>query len=137
MIAGPLLLCMASVNAAEDHGMPPGWAVVSTNDRGVMYIHEDSIRRDGDFVEVWTAVVVDTDSGFKIFAPSPDDDVQILSFRQLDRLDCKQRRIKLLAMHQFPSMNLSGRSISVNIEDKWRHIAPDTVAEGMFNLVCE
>jgi hypothetical protein len=102
------------------------WAQFSETGNGVYYIDPATIRKDGKFRKVW-----------EVLDLSERNQDGVKSIRTLTEYDCNEQRHRTLAFSAHNESVAGGNPLaSDNSTGAWKHIAPRTVAEGVFKFVC-
>lgn len=109
------------------------WVLVDKDDQRerIVYIDPDTIRRNGDVVELWALLDFQTIQT----APSPP----YLSVKAQREIDCAKERIRLLAMTAFSGNMGSGEVVYrySDSNDQGISVEPDSVAESLLYFVCD
>lgn len=120
-IAAAVTVWAAAVGAAQAQ-----WVPVSFDARGVVYINQASIEREGTLRRFWAI------EDFK----SPDKDGD-RSYRILWECDCKERRLRPLQTEFYNGPRATGeRTGSRTVEYEWMHASPSSTGEGVLHHVC-
>jgi hypothetical protein len=113
--------------------MPPGWNLVWWgSDGSLACMYEDSIKQDGNLVEVWNVLVY----------PEPTTKLEevgfplVGTFRYLTKIDCDQRKTKVLDLTLYTGPWMSGEFQSLPIKNEWQHIGPNSAYETLYRLLC-
>jgi len=108
------------------------WVRVEKNDQAEMtvYVDPDTIRRNGDVVELWALL------DFKRIQTEPGH--AYLSAKAHREIDCTEERIRLLALAAFSGNMGSGEVVYrySDSNDQGISVEPGSVAESLFNFVC-
>src|SRR5262249_5716834 len=110
--------------------VPVGGKVEEGLAQYMVYLEPDTIRRNGDMVELSTLVDFKTTQT----TPSPPH----LSVRSRSELDCAKKRIRLLALIAFSGNMGSGEVVYSSAESNEQGISvePGSVAESLWEVVC-
>lgn len=112
--------------AVVSGGAMAEWVKVSENDAAFFYIDPATIRRNGDFRRVWemrNMKKIDKDG--------------VMSVRALMEYDCKEERSRILSISHHSEPVLGGKMLlSGDDPSTWRYVAPGTVFEDTFKIVC-
>jgi len=99
-----------------------------TDDGMTTYVDPDTIRRKGNLVKIWELF------DFKTIQTSQGN---LLSRKSQDEYDCAEERRRTLAFMDFSGNMGSGRVVDRNVDEgKWEPIAPDSVGQVLWKLVC-
>ena len=104
------------------------WKLIATTANGdEAYIDMDSLRIDKSLRRVWTL------SNLKKKGSKGE-----LSIRVLREFDCKQEQDRAVVMTGFTGAMTSGEMLSTyrGDNDPWDYIAPNTIAQDYFLMVC-
>ena len=119
-----LVLCSGPVYAE--------WVLVSRDDEAelTVYVDPDTIHRNGNLVTMWGLIDYKT---IQIIAGD-----SLLSIRRQNEYDCAEVRTRMLAFTWFSGNMGSGQALhSDSDEDKWKPVAPDSVAEALWKIACD
>lgn len=118
------LLLIVSLNVFSD---PEGYGYCcrSEDAKVKIFINFDSLEVKGNKRKVWSVLnMIDKNNSTS-------------SFRNLDEFDCDSRTYRTLSSERFSDWDLKGDRNSLPVTDKLNYIAPNTLDEGIFNIVCE
>ena len=122
LLLGLMLLMTAGAASAE-------WMRSGDNDEHIQYVDRATIRRNGNFVKMWSL------ADFKKVKVTGGK--SNLSLRSQQEYDCKEERIRTLAITTFSGQMGSG---TVNYFDsdteKWIPVPPRSIAETMWKIAC-
>ena len=122
LLLGLMLLMTATAASAE-------WTVADVNDEFIQYVDTATIRRNGNLVKMWGLMddkKVDV-SGGKSY----------LSHRSQQEYDCKEERMRTLAITTFSGQMGSGTVIySDSDTEKWTPVPPGSVAKTLWKIAC-
>jgi len=108
------------------------WVLVSGDDETglTVYADPDTIHRKGNLVTMWGLIDYKT---IQIIAGD-----SLLSIQRQNEYDCAEARTRMLAFTWF-SGNMGGGQVvhSDSDEDKWKPVAPDSVAEALWKIACD
>jgi hypothetical protein len=107
------------------------WVLVSGDDEAglTVYVDPDTIRRKGNLVTMWGLIDYKT---IQIIAGD-----SLLSIQRQNEYDCAEVRTRMLAFTWFSGNMGSGQVVhSDSDEDKWKPVAPDSVAEALRKIGC-
>lgn len=121
-----LLLAVLLPLAANAWEPPKGYTFAAESANASYYVHLKSLKRKGHWVYAWVV----SNNRIKTNAGWSD------SARAYEVYDCKRQRSALISLAFF---NTAGDIIESVREDKldWEPIAPDSVAEGVYDIVCK
>ena len=122
LLIGLMLLVVSGAASAE-------WTAEDGNDEFTLYVDKTTIRRNGNFVKMWD--LVDYKKAKVIGGKSN------LSARAQNEYDCKEEKVRTLALATFSGQMGSG---AVNYTDSdtgnWVPVGPGSVAETMWKIAC-
>lgn len=103
------------------------WVKVSVSDTSIFYIDPASIRKDGNLRKVWR--ITDLKQRHK------DGE---MSIRGLDEYDCKEERLRFLALSSHSETMAGGETLwSKNYSDgEWQAIPPGSTVARVLKIVC-
>lgn len=107
------------------------WTIVSRNDekRFVIYANPDSIRRNGDLVNMWE--LWDYALEHTYF------DHPYLSLKRQAEYDCKGKRARKLSVTTYTgNMGNGTLGFHSNKEEAWTPVAPGTINEDLWEYAC-
>jgi hypothetical protein len=108
------------------------WVLVSGDDKAgrTVYVDPDTIRSKGDLVKMLSLIDYKT---IQIIAGD-----SLLSIQRQNEYDCAEERTRMLAFTWFSGNMGSGQVVhSDSDEDKWKPVAPDSVAESLWKIACD
>jgi hypothetical protein len=108
------------------------WVLVSGDDEAgrTVYVDPDTIRSKGNLVKMLSLIDYKT---IQIIAGD-----SLLSIQRQNEYDCAEERTRMLAFTWFSGNMGSGQVVhSDSDEDKWKPVAPDTVAEALWKIACD
>jgi surface-adhesin protein E len=107
------------------------WLLVNGDDEAglTVYVDPDTIRRKENLVTMLSLIDYRT---IQIIAGD-----SLLSIQRQNEYDCAEARTRMLAFTWF-SGNMGGGQVvhSDSDEDKWKPVAPDSVAEALWKIAC-
>jgi len=104
------------------------WVAIYSNDTYTLYFDPDTIRRKGDRVKMWELVDYKT---AQIIV-----DVAVLSYSEQIEYDCAEESRRSLTGVAFSGNMGRGKVLIPTSEEKWRPVAPRTVAKAQWKAVC-
>jgi hypothetical protein len=120
-----MLLGIVSSTAAAE------WVEVDRTDTTTVYGDPTSVRRAGDMVKMWEITDFAT-------AKKWIDGKLYMSTRERSEYDCKEERWRTLHISLFSGHMSYGEVVfSVSSPGDWKPVAPDTIAETYWKLVCK
>jgi hypothetical protein len=103
------------------------WVVYAESEETTFYFDPATIRKEGNMRRVW--VLQDL--------RKPDKVGGEMSVRARNEYDCKNERIRTLGLSTHSEPMARGTVLELGGEKQnWREIAPETVNETIFNIVC-
>lgn len=119
-----ILACLLATSAASAFAE---WTKVTESDEANFYIDLSTLRQDGSFRKVWT---VQDSKSLK--------ELSVKSLRMYYEYDCKEERVKILAISTHSESMLGGEILFTGGADPsgWRAIPPATALETMLKTVC-
>ena len=103
------------------------WVVYAESEQTTFYFDPATIRKEGNMRRVW--VLQDL--------RKPDKVGGEMSVRARMEYDCKNERIRTLGLSTHSEPMTGGTVLELGGEKQnWRAIAPETVTETIFNIVC-
>ena len=117
-----LLLVMSANSYAE-------WTPFSGNDEFTDYIDRTTIRRNGNFVKIWSL------TDYKTVQNYPGN--SSLSGKTQSEYDCKEERKRTLAFSWFSGQMGNGTLVYSNSDTgKWSPIQPGSIGEATWEVAC-
>jgi hypothetical protein len=122
LLMGLMLLMTATAASAE-------WTVAGENEDITLYVDRATIRRNGNFVKMWSLV------DYKKAKVSGGK--SSLSQRRQQEYDCTEENLRSLAQ-TYSSGQMGSGAVTYNDSDtdKWAPIAPGSVGETMWKIAC-
>ena len=122
LLMGLMLLVVSGAAIAD-------WTAVGENDELIQYVDRETIRRNGNFVKMWS--LADYKKA-KVFGGKSD-----LSSRGQQEYDCKDEKRRFLAFTTFSGQMGSG-AVTYNDSDteKWVPVAPGSVGVTLWKIAC-
>ena len=107
------------------------WTRVDGNDDFIQYVDRATIRRNGNFVKMWSLAdneTVQTDA----------DGDSYLSSKSQQEYDCKEEKKRLLAFTWFDGKMGNGKVVyfNGNARGEWSPIAPGSIGEILWKIAC-
>jgi len=122
LLLGLMFLLTATAARAE-------WTMIGDGDNFILYVDTGTIRRNGDFVKMWSLVDLKTEEVV-------EGDSHLSRLVQ-DEYDCKEEMTRILAMSVFSGNMRSGRTVyTKSVIGKWRPVSPGSVGEGSYKIAC-
>ena len=119
LLMGLMLAMTAGTASAE-------WTLVGPNDDITLYVDRTTIRRNGNFVKMWSLF-----DYIKVEGP------RHLSTRSQSEFDCKGEKMRTLALTSFSGQMLSGTvNYTDSITGEWTAVAPQSMGETMWKIAC-
>jgi hypothetical protein len=118
-----IILLIVSVNSYAE------WTLIGGSDGYFVYADKATIRRNGDFVKMWSL------TDFKTVQKVSGD--SYLSQKMQTECDCKEERSRMLAFSWFSGQMGSGTVVYFNGDaGKWTPIEPVSIGEKMWKIAC-
>lgn len=106
------------------------WELHASNESFDYYYKKESIKRNGNFIRVWTLQDIKNDKG-----RTQEGE---LSRRSYDEVDCKESRFRSLSLDLFSGQMAQGEIVfAIKDADRWRFIPPDSAMEILEKLICK
>jgi hypothetical protein len=105
--------------------------VISSESSGgyTVYIDPDTIRAEGDGVEVWELYDYKT--------RATKEGYSFLSFKKRNEYGCAEERLRTLVVMYYSGNMGSGMLVSSNSDQgKWKRVPPVSVGEALWNVAC-
>ena len=124
LLMGIVLMLVSGAASAE-------WTVADVNDEFIQYVDRATIRRNGNFVKMWSLTddktVQKTSTG-----------LSFLSSKEQREYDCKEERTRLLAFLWFSGQMGSGKVVFSNSVTSmtWDPISPGSVGVTLWKIAC-
>ena len=120
-----LMLLVTAVSASAE------WTAADFNDEFIQYVDFATIRRNGNFVKMWSL------SDYKTVQKAADGQ-SYLSSKVQDEFDCKEEKTRLLAFTWFDGKMGSGKVVvsNGNVRGEWEPISPGSVGEALWKIAC-
>ena len=122
LLIGLMLLMTAGAASAE-------WTQIDDNDEFITYVDRATIRRNGNFVKMWSLKdfkTVQTVSG-----------ISYLSSMDQSEFDCKEEKTRILPFTWFDGKMGHGKVVySDNDSSRWIPIQPGSVGETLWKVAC-
>jgi len=91
------------------------------------YVNLDTLRRNGDSVEMWNLYDYE----------NKETERQNLSSEVQQEFDCREERYRILAFTDFAENMGNGRVLfSASRSSDWMPVEPDTIVESIWNIAC-
>lgn len=120
-----MLLAVVSSSAAA-----AAWVKVSSDGNGTTYVDSPTIHRAGNRVKMWSL------ADFKATQVLPTGK-QYLSTKTRIEYDCKEERVRLLAVFAHSRNMAKGETVYIaSHPGKWGPLAPGTKNENLWKLAC-
>ena len=105
------------------------WASANNQVGLTIYIDPDTVRRNGDLVELWELY------DYKSIQTVAGD--SFLSSKALRQFDCLKQRTRLLAFGHFAgNMGSGNRVFSDADESEWKPVAAGSVGQALWRFAC-
>ena len=102
------------------------WTLIHSNRDADFYFDFSTIRKEANFRKIWGM------ASYKIRPPTGE-----MSFRARKEFDCKEERYRFINLTVFDEPMTKGKILSNSeLVNGWNSIAPETVDEVMFKVVC-
>jgi len=102
------------------------WVMYGGEETSIFYYDPATVRKDGSMRRVW-----------ELQDLRKRRNNGVMSRRMRSEYDCKQEQYRILALTSHTEPMADGMPFGTAGEDNtWRAIAPDTIAETIFNIVC-
>jgi surface-adhesin protein E len=103
------------------------WVRIATDDQGMTaYVDLDTIQREGDRVEMWALVDIETAKGDSF-----------LSRKKQVEYDCAAERHRLLAGSWYSGHMGKGIVDAIDSrESKWNRVEPDSIPQILWKVAC-
>ena len=124
LLLGLMLLMTATAASAE-------WTQFGDTDRFIHYVDFATIRRNGNFVKMWSL------NDYKTLQKSPAGH-SYLSDKTQREYDCKEEKSRLLAFTDFSGQMGNGNVVysNGNVRDEWSPIEPGSIGETKWKIAC-
>jgi len=123
-VLATVLLTIVSTSALAD------WVYVTGNDFATLYMDFSTLRRQGNFVRVWT--LSDWAKPEKL-----SDEVSYRSSRTLLEYDCIEEMTRIRASVAYADAMGKGTAVlSTTMISEWAHIPPESLAREMWEVAC-
>ena len=108
------------------------WTLIGSNDEFTQYIDIATIRRNGNFVKIWSL------PDNKRVITSPSSGISYLSEKSYWEYDCKEGRSRVLAFTWFSGQMGNGTVVYSNSETsmKWFPVQPGSMGETLGKIAC-
>ncbi len=118
-----IVLCLLALVAAP---VWAEWVPVTKSERATIYIDPASIRKDGNIRKVW-----------EMHDLMQRDEFGEMSLRLLKEYDCKEARVRFLAVYAHSEPMAVGKEFaSMNRPSEWDYIPPGHFLSGVLKTVC-
>jgi hypothetical protein len=94
------------------------------------FIDKNTIQQVGKYKRAWTKNEISSNS--LVYTKG-----NIRSTRQLEEIDCYEKKVRFLSFTTFRQANLIERVNSIDETNEWKFIAPDTNGETLWEIVCK
>ncbi len=122
LLMGLMLLMTAGAASAE-------WTLSSESDDANLYVDKGTIRRNGNFVKMWSM------ADFKKM--SIIGDISIASTITQSESDCKEEKLRVLAITFYMGRMGKERGVFTHSDDgKWVPISPGSSNETLWKIAC-
>jgi hypothetical protein len=98
-------------------------------DGSELFIDKNTIQQVGKYKRAWTKVESSSNSELT--------KINIRSTRQLEEIDCYEKKVRFLSFTTFRQANLIERVNSIDETKEWKFIAPGTNGETFWEIVCK
>ena len=122
LLLGLMLLLVSGAASAE-------WMYAGETEHHTFYVDRATIRKNGNFVKMWSLVDYKKAEVFggKAF----------LSRRTQEEFECKEEKMRLLAITTFSGQMLSGTvNYTDNKTEEWMAVPPGSGAEALWKIAC-
>lgn len=104
--------------------------IAEGKNRSATFIDKTSIRKHGDYSEMWSTVVY--------LEPREVDGKRIMSFRELDEFDCKLKKSRIITLIGYTAKLATGSVVIADFDvGDWISIPIKSIAETQLNKACE
>lgn len=129
----PLLPCVLLV--FSDSPASADWVSVEkpypVRELQTLYIDPSTIRREGDFVEVWQL------TDYRWMQGGPKATPRFLSTTTHKQIGCTDKRLRLLAYTEFSQRMAAGTASNGYVDkDRWLPVEPDSINEALWEILC-
>ena len=125
LLMGMMLLSVSGAASAE-------WTQSGESDNYILYVDRATIRRNGNFVKMWSL------QNFKTVQKSAAGGESYLSVKEQSEYDCKEEKWRLLAFTWFDGKMGNGKVVvsDSDFRDKWSPVGPESIGEILWKIAC-
>lgn len=118
------MLALVSTSAMAE------WTLVDWNDELSAFINNETIRKDGDKVKVWTLLNYNSIQG--------EGKYKYKSQKTQHQYDCKKEQFRIIASITYSEKMGEGNNSSIfnSSNDEWNPIPPDSIVENSYKIAC-
>jgi hypothetical protein len=108
------------------------WIEVGQTQSATFYIDPATIKKDKNFVKVWTM------RDLNEVAKSPGSDISYLSSRTYEEYDCKEKKYRQLSFYWYSDKQGKGEIVLTNsTASQAIHLPPGSITYGIMKILCE